>query len=164
MNTIYKDLATLENRTLNYAASCTYWRLHDSTNLLLFDKQRVEAITQQEIKYETSLKEATIAKQQTVISIQKQRNLWLIISCLVLGLFSLLIYYNQKQKAVIAKQKAQVYVLQLSKLMTDLDTTQQQNVNLQTLSRPNSTNASHRKHPRLRRRHRKTIRLRSQCM
>lgn len=135
VNTIYKDLAQIENLQGNYKKSVEYWQLHDSTLSALIDKQKIEAISQQEIKYETALKQSTIEQQQTEISLQKQHKKLLVgLAILLISLSTIvyLLYKRQKQKAINEKQKAQLYVMQIDKLMTTMDMIEKQNDELQS--------------------------------
>ncbi len=121
-------------------------------NASVFSTEKAKAISTAEIKYETAIKETTIAKQQTEINIQKQRNIWLLAGALgmlavslVLGLLYKLIRNKnkeiEKQKKIIEGQKAEILhfhdnsLLQLkgmfkrqSALQLDNDTTNEERI------------------------------------
>ncbi|MBS1738059.1 MAG: hypothetical protein JSS98_15855, partial [Bacteroidetes bacterium] len=82
----------------------SYGLLNDSLNSV----ERQKSIVQTEIKYETSLKEATIAKQQSELKVQKQQQNGLITVALMVPAaavgFGWLYGRAKKQKAIISKQ------------------------------------------------------------
>lgn len=131
---VYRNLINVELELKNIPMAEKYFKLYDSVSNLQTNKDKIIAATAQEIKYETALKEATIGQQQLEISFQKQHNNLLLGVALLLLLLAVTIYllYNrQKQNAVNEKQKAQLYVMQLDKLYTELEIAQQQNTELQ---------------------------------
>ena len=114
-----KELATsYDGLTQNYLAqnrtdsAKKYYSLFTSANDAFLNDEKVKAITEAEIKFETSLKEATIKTQQTEIKTEKQRNRWLITGAAAAALIALilaLLYRRiKKQKSQIESQKREI--------------------------------------------------------
>jgi two-component system, sensor histidine kinase PdtaS len=98
---------------LNKADSAKkYYNLFTSANAAFLDEEKVKAITDAEIKFETSLKEATIKTQQAEITVQKQQNRWLITGAAAAALVALILamLYRRikKQKSQIESQKREI--------------------------------------------------------
>ncbi|MBS1776890.1 MAG: tetratricopeptide repeat protein [Bacteroidetes bacterium] len=108
----YLLLAKAETETGNYKQAVQYYQQYDSLKNETISIEKTNAITQQEIKYETSLKEAQIAKQKAEIKLRKHQNYWLLggASFVTLALITIGFSYVRirKQKAVIAKQKDEI--------------------------------------------------------
>lgn len=78
----------------------------------IFRQARETEIRDKEQSYQAMLKEATITQQKIAIKSQKQRNLWLILGSILLGIvaFTLSILYRtiRKKNQIIAGQKAEI--------------------------------------------------------
>jgi two-component system, sensor histidine kinase PdtaS len=89
-----------------------YYELYSASYDSLLSEEKVASISAQEIKYETSLKEATIATQQTQLSAERKQKYWLYggICSLALVIGGLSYFYNRikKQKAQIQHQRQEI--------------------------------------------------------
>jgi two-component system, sensor histidine kinase PdtaS len=85
---------------------------YDTLNQQQFSEAKIKSLTAQEIKYETSLKEATIANQVNQLSNERKQKYWLYggIGSLALVIGGLGYFYNRikKQKAQIQNQKFEI--------------------------------------------------------
>jgi|GEM_PF-2712636 len=76
------------------------------------NERKLNAVTAQEIKYETTLKEATIAQQQTALQLGKQRQNWMLgggsLALAAAAGLGWLYRKSRKQKALIQKQKQEI--------------------------------------------------------
>lgn len=96
----------------SYKDAVQYYKLYDSLHDKIMSYEKTNAITRQEILYETSLKEARIAKQKSEITLRKNQNLWLTggfsfasIALLAIGWGYIRI---RKQRTFIARQKKEI--------------------------------------------------------
>lgn len=107
-----KSLANLYFKNRDLDNGLKYTALYDSIYLTYINADKVKAITAQEVKYETSLKEAIIANQDIEIGRQKERNRWLIagsaVALLVILLLSWLYKRIQRQNKQIQAQKQEI--------------------------------------------------------
>ena len=90
----------------------TLLKNYDTLNQQEFSEAKIKALTAQEIKYETSLKEATIANQQSQLSTERKQKYWLYggIGSLALIIGGLSYFYNRikKQKKQIQNQRQEI--------------------------------------------------------
>ena len=106
------SIANIYRKMKNYEKANEYYIVYDSLRDIHVDENRINSISATEIKYETSLKEATIATQQTQLSSERKQKYWLYggIGSLALVIGGLSYFYNRikKQKAQIQNQRQEI--------------------------------------------------------
>lgn len=112
LTTSYEALTQNYLQTNQNDSAIKYYKLFNSANEAFLNDEKIKAISTAEIKYETSLKEATIAKQNVELKIQKQKNIWLIagsaIAALIAFILGLLYKRIRRQKNQIEIQKQEI--------------------------------------------------------
>lgn len=114
-----KELATsYDALTQNYLilnktdSAKKYYELFTIANNAFLDEEKIKAITNSEIKFETSLKETTIKVQDAEIKAQKQKNRWLVsgvaLTAAIALILTLLYRRIKKQKSQIESQKREI--------------------------------------------------------
>ena len=105
-------LARTEVALENCRQAVQYYEDYDSLRTMLYSEEKIDAITRQEVKYETSIKEAKIAKQQSEIKLRTRQNYWLLGGTTFATLAFVTIGFSyrriRKQKAIIAQQKQEI--------------------------------------------------------
>ena len=104
ISTCYNELLTIYLKTKNTDSATHYLSLYEAAKTNYLNEEKQNDIIKAEIKYETAIKEATIAKQTIQMQEQKKQNLALIIGGLLacgvalgLGLFYKKIRKQNKQ-------------------------------------------------------------------
>lgn len=112
---VYFQLARIEKEIGNFIQSLNYFEKYDKTSQVLLSEEKQNAIVAQEIKYQTSLKEAQIAQQQTELKANKQRQNWILgggsIAVLAASGLGLLYRRTRKQKEQIQQQHQRIELL-----------------------------------------------------
>ncbi|MBS1757043.1 MAG: tetratricopeptide repeat protein [Bacteroidetes bacterium] len=108
INDVMLSLSQIKVKTGDYEGAYNTLQAYDVLRDTIINNERPYALADLEVKYKTSLKEATIAKQQSELKVQKQRQNGLITIALIvlaaaLG-FGWLYGRAKKQKAIISKQ------------------------------------------------------------
>jgi signal transduction histidine kinase len=132
---MYDGLYNLETAKGNYKKGLEFLKLYHQYKDTVLTLDRAKSLNRLETKYQSEKKEREIA-QLNVQRVQQeltitQRNRWLIIAGLSLGLvliFSVLYYKNSRQKMVIAKQQQVLQEEKISSLQQ-----QQQVIALQSM-------------------------------
>lgn len=110
-NTRYKLLQCNLKANKDFTSIALLSAFDSAQNKYISDK-KIQVIKAQEIKYETSLKEAQLAKQQAEIRVTKQKNNWLLGGAVVFGIVSIVLagLYRviRKKNKIIAGQKAEI--------------------------------------------------------
>jgi tetratricopeptide (TPR) repeat protein len=114
----YKKLAEIENYLQNYKGAALSYKIADSLNSIEFENAKVNSVLAQEIKYETSLKEAQISQQASELSIIKKRNTFILLSTLLAGLSAIFgfLFFRNKQQQKQTESDKQKLVYQLSSI------------------------------------------------
>ena len=84
-----------------------YYNMFNDANEAFLNDEKITAISTAEIKYETALKEETIAKQKIEIKTQKQKNFWLITGSAIAALVAFILGWFYKR---IRRQKKQIEI------------------------------------------------------
>lgn len=108
VNDVMLSLSQIKLKTGDYEGAYNTLQSYDLLRDSILNNERPIALADLEVKYETSIKEATIAKQQLELKVQKQQRNWLAtIAIFVLAAalgFAWLYRRTRKQKAIISKQ------------------------------------------------------------
>ena len=108
----YNALSVVEELKGNYQKSLEYAIAYMDLQDSLFNEKIAHAVTAQEIKYKTSLKEAQIAQQQAALQLGKQRQNWILgggsLALVAAAGLGWLYRRSRKQKALIQKQKQEI--------------------------------------------------------
>lgn len=111
-NDILLSLSQIKMKQGNYEEAYKNLQNYQTSRDTILLNERPVALADLEVKYKTAIKEATISKQETEISTQKQRNLWLIIGSIFITIVATILafFYNRikKQKAQIQRQKQEI--------------------------------------------------------
>ena len=109
---VLEALAEMENRKGNYAAAFNYQKQLKIVTDSIYNEDKADAMVAAEIKYETAIKESTIANQKLQIKEEKKQKYWLVGGLLILALVAIALsyFYNRikKQKAQIQHQKEEI--------------------------------------------------------
>jgi two-component sensor histidine kinase len=112
MRANYLKLGQIEFLLQNYKSSIIANKIADSLNAILFEDVKTKAVIASEIKYETTIKEATISKQQAQLKTKHQQNIFLTIGLFCLGFVAAglaWLYRKIKNKnAIIQLQKHEI--------------------------------------------------------
>jgi tetratricopeptide (TPR) repeat protein len=114
----YKKLAEIEDFLQNYKGSALAYKIADSVNGIAFENAKINSVIAQEIKYETSLKEAQITQQASELSIIKKKNAFILLSSLLAGLSAIFgfLFFRNKQQQKQTESDKQKLVYQLSSI------------------------------------------------
>lgn len=108
----YNALSVVEELKGNYKKSLEYAIMYMDLQDSLFNEKIANAVTAQEIKYETSLKEAQIAQQQAALRLGKQRQNRILgggsLALAAAAGLGWLYRRSRKQKVLIQKQKQEI--------------------------------------------------------
>ncbi len=108
VNDVMFSLSQIKVKTGDYEGAYNTLQAYDVLRDTILNNERPVALADLEVKYKTSIKEATITKQQSELTVQKQRQnglitLALLVLAAALG-FGWLYGRAKKQKAIISKQ------------------------------------------------------------
>jgi two-component sensor histidine kinase len=109
---IFKELSVLYENVGRNKDALFFLKKYDSLNKIHFGDIVAKMTTASEIKYETSLKEATISTQKVELAAKRKQNVWLLIggSVALIAATGLALLYRRisRQKAQIHNQKQEI--------------------------------------------------------